>query len=58
MKTSILVVAFLSSLGLAQDAEQPPRYACPEIDIGFTGNDITMIPGVNSWEDCGKKMKC
>ena len=51
MKAFILV-AILLSLGLAQDAE-PPRYACPEIDVGFMGNDITMIPGVNSWEDCG-----
>merc|ERR1712150_61074 len=50
MKTFIFV-AILLSLGLAQDAEQP-RYACPEIDMGFYGNDITMVQ-TSSWEDCG-----
>ena len=32
------------------------KYACPEIDIDFGGNDITVIMDVLNWEECGKQL--
>ena len=40
------------SLGLAQNQ---PRLSCPEEDTAFGEDDeIVRIPGVLSWEECGK----
>ena len=50
MKIIILCVAF-SSLAWAQEQ---PRYSCPEYDVDFNGNNLEVIEGVDSWEDCGK----
>ena len=41
---------------LGRSGEQVGKYACPEMDIDFGGNDITVIMGVLNWEECGKHL--
>ena len=53
MKLMALVLA-LSCVALAKGT---PKYSCPEVDVDFLGNEIMCdggVPGVVSWEDCGK----
>ena len=33
------------------------KYACPEMDVDFGGNDITVIMDVLNWEECGKQLQ-
>merc|ERR1719500_1474677 len=37
---------------LGRSGEQVGKYACPEMDIDFGGNDITVIMDVLNWEEC------
>ena len=32
------------------------KYACPEMDVDYGGNDITVIMDVLNWEECGKHL--
>ena len=43
----LIFATVLLLIGLAQG------YSCPEVDVDFEGNDISMVPNVASWEDCG-----
>ena len=50
---SLVIVAVVLSIGLAQDNQH--RYACPEVDVDFGDFGVigVPIPNVLSWEDCG-----
>ena len=41
---------------LGRSGEQVGKYACPEMDIDFGGNDITVIMDVLNWEECGRHL--
>ena len=32
------------------------KYSCPMIDTDLYGNDIDVISGLESWEECGKEV--
>lgn len=51
MKSLVIVVTVLLSLALAQDH---PRYSCPEEAVVITGEIVSTVAGVVSWEDCGE----
>ena len=46
---SLLLLASSSAL-----TEQEPRYACPEVNVDFEGNDVEILEDVASWHNCGK----
>jgi len=48
----VIVLAVLLPLVLAQ--EDQPRYACPEEYAVITGEIVSTVRGVASWEDCGR----
>ena len=48
----VIVLAVLLPLALAQ--EDQPRYACPEEYAVITGEIVSTVTGVASWEDCGE----
>ena len=33
------------------------KYTCPEMEVDFGGNDITVIMDVLNWEECGKELQ-
>ena len=35
------------------EAEQAPRYSCPEVDVDFAGHDIDYLENVKTWQNCG-----
>ena len=41
---------------LGRSGEQVGKYACPEMEIDFSGNDITVIMDVLNWEECGRHL--
>ena len=60
MKLMVLIL-IMSCITLA--TEDTPKYACPEEDVDFYGNDMLCdgydqyqcsVTGVVIWEDCGK----
>ena len=51
MRLMVFVLA-LACVALAK--EDAPKYSCPEVDVDFEGNDISLTEGIVSWEDCGK----
>ena len=65
-----LQVTFTLSMGFELGTPPTPRptedpsitttegkYACPEMDVDFGGNDITVIMDVLNWEECGKELR-
>jgi len=48
-----VVVIFAALVGLVVAQEAAPRYACPENDVRFDGNDIGTAETA-TWEECGQ----
>ena len=53
--TLLLVIVTTAALSIG---EQEPRYACPETNVDFDGNDFTELHNVGSWKDCGMYICC
>ena len=53
MRSVVIALAILLPLALTQDE---PRFECPMEGEVITTPIITTVPGVASWEDCGKKV--
>ena len=49
-----VVLIFAALVGLVVAQEAAPRYACPENDVRFDGNDIGTAETA-TWEECGKR---
>ena len=49
------IALFLFFTILKIEANQEPKYTCPQWDVDFIGNDmLDNWISVESWEDCGK----
>ena len=54
MKCTISYILVLTTLSLL--VMEASCYSCPEVNVDFSGADLTVIYGVKSWQDCGKKI--
>merc|ERR1719483_211503 len=52
MQLTLLLVIVTTAAALSI-GEKEPRYACPETNVDFDGNDFTELHNVGSWKDCG-----
>eukprot|EP00091_Calanus_sinicus_P025056 TRINITY_DN9357_c0_g1_i1.p1 TRINITY_DN9357_c0_g1~~TRINITY_DN9357_c0_g1_i1.p1 ORF type:complete len:113 (-),score=20.07 TRINITY_DN9357_c0_g1_i1:121-459(-) len=54
---SLLTIAFgplnCQDLDAERLDQQKPRYACPEFNVNFDGDDIDYVHDVSSWHECG-----